>query len=76
SRESAGAAPRFGICINCAGRGVSLYKNPDSDLRLLKARFGEIPWLGSFSSFEIAPHSAEPALQLYTAVVGLFTSPS
>jgi small ligand-binding sensory domain FIST len=76
SRESAGAAPRFGVCLNCAGRGVSLYKNADTDLRMLKARFGEIPWIGLFSSFEIAPHGAEPALQLYTAVVGLFTSPS
>lgn len=75
-RESAGAAPRFGVCLNCAGRGVSLYKNPDTDLRMLKARFGEIPWVGLFSSFEIAPHGDEPALQLYTGVVGLFTSPS
>ncbi len=76
ARESAGAAPRFGICLNCAGRGVSLYKTPDTDLRMLKARFGEIPWVGMFSSFEIAPHGGEPALQLYTGVVGLFTSPS
>jgi len=76
SREAAGAAPRFGVCLNCAGRGVSLYKNPDTDLRMLKARFGEIPWLGMFSSFEIAPHGADPALQLYTAVLGLFTAPS
>jgi small ligand-binding sensory domain FIST len=76
SRESAGAAPRFGLCLNCAGRGVSLYRNPDTDLRMLKARFGEIPWVGLFSSFEIGPHGAEPALKLYTAVVGLFTAPS
>ena len=76
SRESAGAAPRFGICLNCAGRGVSLYKNADTDLRMLKSRFGEIPWIGLFSSFEIAPHGSQPALQLYTAVVGLFTTPS
>ena len=76
AREAAGAAPRFGICLNCAGRGVSLYKNPDTDLRMLKARFGEIPWVGMFSSFEIAPHGGEPALQLYSGVVGLFTSPS
>ncbi|HEY1534012.1 MAG TPA: FIST C-terminal domain-containing protein [Polyangiaceae bacterium] len=76
ARESAGAAPRFGVCLNCAGRGVSLYKKPDTDLRMLKARFGEIPWIGLFSSFEIAPHGDEPALQLYTGVVGLFTAPS
>jgi len=76
AREAAGAAPRFGICLNCAGRGVSLYKNADTDLRMLKARFGEIPWIGMFGSFEIAPHGGEPALQLYSGVVGLFTSPS
>jgi small ligand-binding sensory domain FIST len=76
ARQAAGAAPRFGICLNCAGRGVALYKNPDTDLRMLKARFGEIPWIGVFSSFEIAPHGEEPALQLYSGVVGLFTSPS
>jgi small ligand-binding sensory domain FIST len=76
AREAAGAAPRFGVCLNCAGRGVSLYKNPDTDLRMLKARFGEIPWVGLFSSFEIAPHGEEPALQLYTGVVALFTAPS
>jgi len=75
-RGSAGAAPRFGVCLNCAGRGVSLYKTPDTDLRMLKARFGEIPWVGMFASFEIAPHGGEPALQLYTSVLGLFTSPS
>jgi small ligand-binding sensory domain FIST len=76
ARESAGAAPRFGVYLNCAGRGVSLYKNADIDLRMLKSRFGEIPWVGLFSSFEIAPHGGEPALQLYTGVVALFTSPS
>jgi small ligand-binding sensory domain FIST len=76
ARQAAGAAPRFGICLNCTGRGVALYKNPDTDLRMLKARFGEIPWVGMFGSFEIAPHGDEPALQLYSGVVGLFTSPS
>src|SRR5450432_983252 len=76
AREAAGAAPRFGVCLNCAGRGVALYKTADTDLRMLKARFGEIPWIGSFSSFEIAPHDDEPRLELYTAVVALFTSPS
>ncbi|HET7544007.1 MAG TPA: FIST C-terminal domain-containing protein [Polyangiaceae bacterium] len=76
ARQAAGAAPRFGVCLNCAGRGIGLYKNPDTDLRMLKARFGEIPWVGLFSSFEIAPHGDEPALQLYSSVVALFTSPS
>jgi len=76
AREAAGAAPRFGLYLNCVGRGTALHKKADADLRLLKARFGDIPWVGLFSSFEIAPHSDEPALKLYTGVVGLFTSPS
>jgi small ligand-binding sensory domain FIST len=76
ARQAAGAAPRFGVCLNCSGRGVALYKNPDTDLRMLRARFGEIPWAGMFGSFEIAPHGHEPALQLYSAVLGVFTSPS
>ncbi|HEY4157971.1 MAG TPA: FIST C-terminal domain-containing protein [Polyangiaceae bacterium] len=76
ARECAGAAPRFGIYFNCASRGSSLYGAADVDTRVLAARFGQMPWLGLASSFEIAPYSQQPALQLYTGVIGLFTSPS
>src|SRR6185503_13346600 len=32
-REAHGAAPRFGIYLNCAGRGTSLYGQRDVDLK-------------------------------------------
>jgi len=75
-REANGAAPRFGIYINCAGRGSSLYGKPDVDLKILKARLGELPLAGMQSSFEVSEVGGKPTLQLYTGVLGLFTSPS
>lgn len=76
SRETAGAAPRFGVFVNCAGRGHGLYGAPDVDVRLLRARFPGMPFAGLHSSFELAPNGDRLALQLYTGVVGLFTAPS
>ncbi len=76
SRETAGSAPRFGVFVSCAGRGHGLYGSPDVDVRLLRARFPELPFAGLHSSFELAPNGGRPALQLYTGVVGLFAAPS
>jgi len=76
AREIAGALPRFGLYVNCAGRGFSLHGAHDVDTRILRARFGDIPLAGLQSSFEIAPHAGRPALKLYTGVVALFTAPS
>ena len=75
-REANGAAPRFGIYFHCAGRGSSLYGQRDVDLKILKARLGEVPLAGMQSSFEVSEVGGKPALQLYTGVLGLFTSPS
>lgn len=75
-REANGAAPRFGIYLNCAGRGSSLYGQRDVDLKILKSRLGELPLAGMQSSFEVSEVGGKPALQLYTGVLGLFTSPS
>jgi small ligand-binding sensory domain FIST len=75
-REANGAAPRFGIYINCAGRGSSLYGQRDVDLKILKARLGEMPLAGMQSSFEVSEVGGKPSLQLYTGVLGLFTAPS
>jgi small ligand-binding sensory domain FIST len=75
-RDANGAAPRFGIYVNCAGRGSSLYGKPDVDLKILKARLGELPLAGMQSSFEVSEVGGKPTLQLYTGVLGLFTSPS
>jgi len=75
-RTAAGAAPRFGIYVSCAGRGASLYGAADVDTKILKSRFGDMPFAGLASSFEIAPYRGRPALQLYTGVVALFSAPS
>jgi small ligand-binding sensory domain FIST len=75
-REANGAAPRFGIYINCAGRGSSLYGQRDVDLKILKARLGELPLAGMQSSFEVSEVGGKPALQLYTGVLSVFTAPS
>jgi len=76
SRDTAGALPSFGVFLSCAGRGSALYGQPDVDVRLVKARFSEIPVAGMHSSFEIAPHNGAATLQLYTGVLAMFTSPS
>jgi small ligand-binding sensory domain FIST len=76
SRETAGAAPRFGVYVSCAGRGASLYGAQDVDTRVIRGRFPDLPLVGLHSSFEIAPHGGSPALQLYTGVLTLFTVPS
>lgn len=75
-RQSAGAAPRCAIYVNCAGRGTSLYSSPNVDTRLLRARLGDIPMVGLQSAFELAPFAGSLALHLYTGVLALFTSPS
>lgn len=75
-REANGAAPRFGIYLNCAGRGSSLYGQKDVDLKILKARLGDLPLAGMQSSFEVSEVGGKPALQLYTGVLGVFTAPS
>lgn len=75
-RDIAGAAPRFGIYIDCAGRGTGLYGAHDVDTKILKARFPGVPFAGMASSFEVAPHFGRPTMQLYTGVLVLFTSPS
>jgi small ligand-binding sensory domain FIST len=75
-RDIAGAAPRFGLYVNCSGRGSSLYGAHDVDSKILKSRFPGLPFAGISSSFEIAPRLGRPTLQLYSGVFALFTSPS
>jgi small ligand-binding sensory domain FIST len=75
-RQAAGAAPRFALYFNCAGRGSTLYGVDDVDVRILRARLGATPFAGMHSAFEIAPFGAGPAMQLYTGVLCLFTAPS
>ncbi len=75
-RETAGAAPRFGVYVSCAGRGLSLYESADVDTRIIRSRLPDVPFAGMHSAFEIAPYDGQPTLQLYTGVLALFTVPS
>jgi len=75
-RDAGGAAPLFGLYVSCAGRGASLYGSPDVDLRILRGRFPELPWVGLHSAFEIAPFQGRSNVHFFTGVVGLFTRPS
>ena len=75
-RDIAGAAPRFGIYVSCAGRGMGLHGTPDVETRALRGRFPALPFAGMFSSYEVAPHGGFPTLQLYAGVLALFTAPS
>ncbi len=76
SQQLAGAAPCFGLYLTCAGRGASLYGSYSVDVRMLRARFGDIPLAGMHSSFELAPHEGKPTVQLYTGVLALFSQAS
>jgi small ligand-binding sensory domain FIST len=76
ARETGGAAPAFGLYLSCAGRGSSLYGSPDVDLRVLRGRFPEVPFVGLHSAFEIAPFDGTPSVHFYTGVIALFTRPS
>jgi small ligand-binding sensory domain FIST len=76
SRATAGAAARFGLYFNCAGRGAALYGADHVDSKLLRARFERLPIVGMMSSFEIAPSPERAAVHYYTGVFGLFTAPS
>jgi small ligand-binding sensory domain FIST len=76
ARETAGAAPIFGVYVSCSGRGSALYDSPDVDLRVLRGRFPDVPLIGLHSAFEIAPFDGRTAVHFYTGVLALFTAPS
>jgi small ligand-binding sensory domain FIST len=75
-RDIAGAQPLFGVYVSCAGRGTALYGAADVDVRIVRARFPDTPFVGLHSAFEIAPCAGRPAVQLYTGVMAVFCAPS
>lgn len=75
-RDIAGAQPLFGLYVSCAGRGTGLYGAQDVDVRIVRARFPDTPFVGLHSAFEIAPCAGRPAVQLYTGVMAVFCAPS
>ena len=75
-RDIAGAQPMFGVYVSCAGRGTALYGSADVDVRIVRARFPDTPFVGLHSAFEIAPCAGRPSVQLYTGVMAVFCAPS
>ena len=75
-RDIAGAQPLFGVYVSCAGRGTALYGATDVDVRIVRTRFPDTPFVGLHSAFEIAPCAGRPAVQLYTGVMAVFCAPS
>jgi small ligand-binding sensory domain FIST len=75
-RDIAGAQPLFGVYVSCAGRGTALYGSADVDVRIVRSRFPDTPFVGLHSAFEIAPCAGRPSVQLYTGVMAVFCAPS
>ena len=63
---------RFGIYINCCGRGEALYKEKNHDTRLIREYFPDIPLIGFFAYGEIAPMDHVNHLHHYSGVLTLF----
>jgi len=76
SREMAGGLGRFGIYVDCAGRGVDMYGVGGVDLDMIRKRFPGLPLVGIRSSFEIGPGRVSSTIHLYSGVLSVFGSPS
>jgi small ligand-binding sensory domain FIST len=76
ARASAGSAPRFGIYVNCAGRGAALHGAADVDTKLVRGRFRDLPLVGLQTAFELSPFGGRLSVQLYSGVFALFCAPS
>jgi len=76
SRDACGGVPRFGVFIDCAGRGSQLYGEAGKDLQAIRRRFPSLPLVGVRSAFEIGPGLHGPSTHLYSGVFSLFYAPS
>jgi small ligand-binding sensory domain FIST len=76
AHDTRGTVGRFGLFFNCSGRGLSLYSQPDTDMRMIRERFPALPIAGFQSAFEIGPFDGAPALQLYTGILAIFGATS
>ena len=63
---------RFGIYINCCGRGEMLYKEKNHDVDLIRQYFPNTPLAGFFAYGEIAPLDHVNHLHHYSGILTLF----
>jgi small ligand-binding sensory domain FIST len=76
SRNSAGTAPHFGLYVNCAARGASLYGTANVDSKIIQSHFPQMPFIGFTSAFELAPLNRKVTPHIYTGVLSIFSKPS
>ena len=65
--------PAFGMYFNCCARGNSLYGIPGIDSAYIRQALGEIPLIGMFGGYELAPLGRANHLFAYTGVLALIT---
>ncbi|TMA66205.1 MAG: hypothetical protein E6J73_04190 [Deltaproteobacteria bacterium] len=68
-----GRTPAFGLYFNCCARGNSLYGIPGIDSAYIRQALGEVPLLGMFGGYELAPLGRANHLFAYTGVLALIT---
>jgi small ligand-binding sensory domain FIST len=68
----AGRRPAFGVYVNCAGRGRSLFGGPDHDVTAVQRRLGAFPLVGFFGNGEFAPIGDAGFFHTYTGVLVVF----
>ncbi|MFI5304767.1 MAG: FIST N-terminal domain-containing protein, partial [Nitrospiria bacterium] len=73
SRRFPAEAAKFGIYINCCGRGNSLYGKKNIDTSIIRKYFGKMPVIGFFSYAEIAPTPCGPQWHNYSGVLAVFS---
>jgi len=75
-RQSAalgGRKPAFGLYFNCCARGNSLYGIPGIDSAYIRQALGDVPLIGMFGGYELAPLGRANHLFAYTGVLALVT---
>lgn len=65
--------PAFGLYFNCCARGSSLYGIPGIDSAYIRQALGDIPLIGMFGGYELAPLGGANHLFAYTGVLALVT---
>ena len=75
-RRTRGGMPRFGMYIDCAGRGTQLYGAPEVDAHILRRAFPRLPIVGITLAYEIGPGPKGAAAHMYSGVLCLVYAPS
>jgi small ligand-binding sensory domain FIST len=63
--------PAFGIYFNCCARGNSLYGIAGIDSAYIRQALGDVPLIGMFGGYELAPLGRANHLFAYTGVLAL-----